>query len=167
MIGKGKNPVPIPPSVNSSKKEISVAPEVILVLDIVYLTTTLSPGFRTGSGANVPTCKNSIIRVGIGSTNKSSVAIFPTTGEPSTVPVTVLVVFVYIPGVVAAGTNSSTLTVQLPSGAMVPPLKPIVVLPTPETEPPQSLDSNELKVNPANTLVRSSVKAISVIVFDE
>ena len=64
-----------------------------------------------------------------------------------------------------AGTDRLTLMVQEPSGARVPPVKPMVVPPTPETEPPQSLDSRLSKVRPARAgtrVVRSSVKATPV-----
>lgn len=70
-----------------------------------------------------------------------------------------------MPGVVAAGTARLARMTQKLSGAIVPPVNVMLVLPTPATEPPQSFDKRLSKVNPGNagtSVVRSSVKATPV-----
>ena len=71
-----------------------MAVDVVLVLVTVNRRTTSSPALITGSGARVPSSRNSLVRIGTGSTKRSSEAMLPTTGEPSTVPVTAPVVLV-------------------------------------------------------------------------
>ena len=93
LTGKGRKPVPGPPSVSSSRKATSVAPLVVLVFVTVKRMTTSSPGWTTGSGRSVPSSRNSLVRIGAGLANKVSLAALPVTGDPATVPLTASVVF--------------------------------------------------------------------------
>lgn len=102
----------------TSTKVISVAVDVGLVFVIVNSSFTESPAPR-GPGRPVVASKNSLVRVGIGLTERTSVAVLPTTPTPSMVAVIAPVVLVKSPA--EAGTDRVTLKLQEASGASVPP----------------------------------------------
>ena len=102
VTGKGRKPdvgsggKPPLPSVNSSTNSTSVAPVAPVLVTVKRRTTSalIAPGSTTGSGARVPASRNSLVKMGAGSAKRSSDAVLPSTGEPSTVASIVPVILV-------------------------------------------------------------------------
>ena len=142
---------------NSLLNAISVAPEVELVLVTVYSSVVVSPALIVDG-------VKAILIIGAVLTTKRSLAVLPVNGDPPTVAVKALVVLLYVPAAAPAGTLTLALIVHEASGAMVPPLNDRLVVPTPPTDPPQSLADKLPNVRPDNAAPRSSLKATALAV---
>ena len=171
MVVKNNDPAPqdpaagkevtVVPEINCdilSVKNRSVSADVVLLFVIVNSTVVVLP-------AGIGSLRKVLVMVGTFSINKSAVATFPITVDPSKVALIVPVVFVYVPRAAPAGTWTGTLKLHELSGANEPPEKDKEVVPERIEPIPHILFNGvPVAVNPANTVVRSSVNDISVAV---
>jgi len=157
-MGRPTEVVPARKTLTSSKKVMSVAPKLVLLLVIVSSTSTVAP-LATVESWNV------LVRTGNTSTTRVSPAGAPATVSPPAVPLTLLVVLGKLPGAALAGTCKVTWKVQVSPGSRVPLVRVSRLVPERlEPGPHGAMGSGGTAWRPMRTASRSSVKVIPLAV---